>query len=275
MRRWVVVSSAGAAVAASIAVLAVVRVEGQGRPAAPAPTRTQAYTPRRTTDGQPDLQGVWRVWNLAKYDIEDHSAYAGVPAGKGVVEGGQLPYLPAALAKRNENFKNSRTTDPLKSADPLAKCYIPGVPRVNYTGWPLQIVQTSRYVEIMYEWMHERRFIYFDPKGRMQRVDFWNGDSRGHWEGNSLVVDVANFNDRTWFDMAGNFHSDALHVTERYTLAGPDTLTYEATIEDPKVFTRPWKTTMPMQRQKEVGLLEYECQAMLEEAGYELTWPRE
>ena len=236
--------------------------------------RAQAYTPPRTPDGQPDLQGVWRVWNLAKYDIQDHPAGPGVPAGSGVVEGNDIPYQAWAAAKKKENVERSRIADPLKSADPLAKCYSPGVPRLTYLGWPFQIIQTPKYVAIVYEWMHQRRFAYFDQAGRMKAVDFWNGDSRARWEGNTLVVDVADFNDQTWFDMAGNFHSEALHVVERYTPIAPDTIQYEATIEDPKVFTRPWKMRMPIQRQKDVGLLEYECHALLEETGVPLTWPR-
>jgi hypothetical protein len=123
--------------------------------------------------------------------------------------------------------------------------------------------------------MHQRRYIYFDPKGRMQGVDFWFGDSRGHWEGNTLVVDVADLNDRTWFDSVGNFHSDQLHVVERYAPIGPDTLRYEATIQDPKTFTRPWTMAMDLQRQKDVGLLEYECHALLDEQGIPITWERE
>lgn len=239
---------------------------------------SQSYTPSRTADGQPNLQGVWRAWNTAKYDIEDHPARPGIPAGKSVIvdpPDGRIPYQSWALAKRKENYDTSRTPDPWKSADPLAKCYSPGVPRLTYLGWPFQIAQTSKHVAFMYEWMHQRRFAYFDPKGRMQGVDFWNGDSRARWDGDTLVVDVAGFNDRTWFDMVGNFHSEALHVVERYTLVGPDTLQYDVTIEDPKVFTRAWKMSMPIYRQKEAGLLEYECHALLDEFGIPITWPRD
>lgn len=228
--------------------------------------------------GQPDLQGVWRVWNLAKYDVEDHAARPGIPAGKGVIvdpPDGKIPYRPEALAKRDENYKNSRDPDPWKSADPLHKCYKPGIPRITYLGWPFQIVQTEKYAAFIYEWMHERRFAYYDFSGRIPGVDWWNGDSRAKWDGNTLVVDVANFNGRTWLDMVGNYHSNALHVVERYARTDPNTLDYEVTLEDQKVFTRPWKMKMPIHRQTDVGLLDYECHALLDEQGFPITWPRE
>jgi hypothetical protein len=237
-----------------------------------------AYVPPRTPEGQPDLQGVWRVWNLARYDLEDHSARPGVPAGRGFVvdpPDGKIPYRPEMLAKRKQNFESSRTGDPWKSADPYAKCYSPGFPRLTYLGWPFQIVQTPKYVSFVYEWMHQRRFAYFDANNRMKDVDFWNGDSRARWDGTTLLVDVADFNDRTWFDMAGNFHSEALHIVERYTPIDADTLQYEVLIEDPKTFTRPWTIRMTAQRQKDIGLLEYECHSLLDDSGIPITWPRD
>lgn len=244
------------------------------RPQAPA----QAYVPPRTADGQPDLMGVWKIWNLAKHDIEDHSAKPGVPAGRGVIvdpPDGKIPYTPAGLEKRRKNFEGAKTSDVVKNLDETKKCYNPGVPRVMYFGWPFQIFQTPRYVSIVSEWMHQRRFIYFDPKGRMPPpLDFWMGDSRGHWEGNTLVVDVVHFNDRTWFDEAGNHHSEAMRLTEKFIPAGPDTLQYEVRVEDPKTFTRPWTMSMTAHRQKDIGLLEYECHALLEESGVPLTWDR-
>jgi hypothetical protein len=227
--------------------------------------------------GQPDLQGVWKVWNTARYDVEDHSARPGIPAGKGVIvdpPDGRIPYQEWALAKRKENYDTSRNPDPWKSSDPYHKCYSPGVPRLTYLGWPFQIIQTEKYVAFVYEWMHQRRFAYYDAGGRMQGVDFWNGDSRARWEGKTLVVDVTSFNDRTWFDMVGNFHSEALRVVERYTLVDNNTIDYEVRIEDPKVFTRPWTMKMPIHRQTDVGLLDYECHALLDEAGIPITWPR-
>jgi hypothetical protein len=134
--------------------------------------------------------------------------------------------------------------------------------------YPLQIFQTARQVTLTSEYVHSLRNIFIDPKDHLDGVDFWNGDSRGHWEGETLVVDVADFNDSTWFDHSGNYHSDALHVVERFTRVSPDLIQYEATMEDPKVFSRPWKVAVPLYRHQEKNfrLLEYECRAYLEDA---------
>jgi hypothetical protein len=218
------------------------------------------YTPPRTRDGHPDLQGIWQVLNTAAWDIEDHNASLGVPAGRGVVEGGAIPYQPAALAKKQENFARRATLDP------ETKCFLPGVPRIAYMPHPFQIVQQADKVSILYEYQHAIRYIYMNgnphPRGP---IEWWLGDSRGRWEGNTLVVDVIHFNDLTWFDRAGNFHSTDLHVIERYTPTGPDHMRYEVTIEDPKVFTRPWKMSMPLYRRQEANseLFEYQCSAYL------------
>ena len=254
---------------------------GSSRVKAQAPAGAPAYAPPRTADGQPDLQGVWRVWNLAKYDLEDHGAKPGVPAGRGFVvdpPDGRIPYQPSALEKRRRNYEGTKTFDPAKNTDPLAKCYLPGIPRLTYLGWPFQIVQTPQYVMFNYEWSHKKRFVPINSKAPLPNPDDennWNGMARGRYEGNSLVVDLTNFNPYTWFDMAGNFHSDALKVTERYTPMGADTLQYEATMTDPKVFTRPWTIRMTLQRQKDIGLLDYECTAMLDDLGIDHTWERE
>ncbi len=214
-------------------------------------------------DGKPDLSGFWQTLNTAAWDIQDHGASLGVPAGQGVVEGNEIPYQPWALARKNENFQNRRT------ADPETKCFQPGVPRITYMPYPFQIVQTADYVALLYEYIHTTRHIYVDgsphPKGP---INYWlMGDSRAHWEGTTLVVDVIHFTDQTWLDRAGNFHSDALHVVERYTPTGRDHMLYEATIEDLKVFTRPWKMSMPLYRRQErnLQLLDYECYMLLEE----------
>jgi hypothetical protein len=240
---------------------ALVLTPGAVESQAPAVT-AQAYTPARTPNGQPDLQGIWQVVNAAASNLEDHSPSLGTPGGVGVVEGGRIPYLAPALAKRKENFEKRAT------ADPEANCYLPGVPRITYTPFPFQILQFPDQVTIVYEYLGITRSIFLTGKHPDPNVaDFWMGDSRGRWEGNTLVVDVTNFNDQTWFDRAGNFHSDALHVTERYTRAGPDHIAYEATIEDPEVFSRPWKISMPLYRRQErnLRLLEYECYAYMEE----------
>jgi hypothetical protein len=215
----------------------------------------------RMADGRPNLQGIWQVWNRASYDLQDHVARHGMPAGRGVVEGGEIPYQPWAATKKLENF-SSRAT-----ADPLNHCYMPGVPRIMYMEWPFQIYQTRDVIGMTFEWTQVFRLIYTNGSKGPEGLEFWMGDSRGRWEGDTLVVEVTDHNDRTWFDMAGNFHSEALKVVERYTLLDADTLRYEATIEDPKVFTRPWKISMPMYRHKDMDrILEYQCQAEAEEA---------
>jgi hypothetical protein len=220
----------------------------------------QAYRAPRTPDGHPDLQGIWQALNTAVWNIEDHAPELGVPGGQGIVEGGEIPYLPSALGLRQENFRK-RLTD-----DPEARCYMAGVPRITYMPYPFQIVQQSGQVTILYEYVHTVRNIYLNsphPKGPIQ---WWMGDSRGRWEGETLVADVVHFTDQTWFDRSGNYHSAALHVVERYTRTSPDHILYEATIEDPKVFSRPWTISLPIYRRQErnVRLLEYECYADLE-----------
>jgi hypothetical protein len=221
---------------------------------APAP-QGQTRAIARTADGKPNVNGIWQVVNSANWDLEAHSAEDGIPGGLGVVEGGTIPYLPAALAVRNEHRTNRKT------ADPVGKCFIPGVPRVTYTPFPFQIIQTPKYVVISYEFAHTQRIIYTDGSKHVEALDFWMGDSRGRWEGDALVVDVTDFNDKTWFDNAGNYHSDALHVVERYTPIDSDHLNYEATIDDARVFARPWKISMPVYRrlEKDLQIIDYDC----------------
>ena len=234
------------------------------------------YVPPRAADGHADLQGIWHVRNRAWGDLQDHDARSGLPAGKGqpfpttwgvpagpgVVEGNEIPYQPWALAKKKENFEHRMTLDP------LAKCNMPGLPRATYMNLAFQIVQTPKYIAMMYEYSHTNRIIYMDGSPHIEGIEFWMGDSRGRWEGDTLTVDVTNFNDQTWFDMAGNFHSEALHLVERYTRTGSDVLRYEVTIEDSNVFTRPWKIGMPIYRVSEQDygdrLLDYECAELAE-----------
>ncbi len=232
-----------------------------------------AYKAPRTPDGKPNLNGIWQALNTANWNIEGGAAQPGpvvalgavgaVPGGLGVVEGGEIPYLPAALAKRKENFKNRLT------ADPEIKCYLPGVPRATYMPYPFQIVQNPNHILIAYEYDDTQRIIYMD-KAPPSPTDFWMGSSVGHWEGDTLVVDVKSFNDQTWFDRAGNFHSDALHVVEHFIPLSPDALTYEVTIEDTKVFSRPWKMSMPLYRRLEnnAQLLEFKCVEFVDELMY-------
>jgi len=174
-----------------------------------------------------------------------------------------IPYQPWAAEKKKQNAENWLTLDP------EIKCYMPGVPRATYEPHPFQIVQSRDTVLISYEFASASRIVRMTNPGEAP-LDSWMGWSRGHWEGDTLVVDVTGLNDQTWFDRAGNFHSDALHVIERYTRSGPDHLSYEATIEDPKVFTRPWKISMPLYRRQEKNaqLLEYKCVEFVEELMY-------
>ncbi len=235
--------------------------------------RAVAYKASRAPDGKPNLNGIWQAINTANWDIEGHEARAGqvvalgaagaVPGGLGVVLGNEIPYQPAASSKKKENFANRLT------ADPEIKCYLPGVPRATYMPFPFQIVQTPKYILMAYEFAGASRTIYME-KAPPSPADTWMGLSAGHWEGDTLVVDVTSFNDHTWFDRAGNFHSDALHVVERYTPLSPDAITYEVTIEDPKVFTRPWKMSMPLYRrlEKNAQLLEFKCVEFAEELMY-------
>jgi hypothetical protein len=242
--------------------------------------QTPGYKAPRTADGRPNLSGIWQAVNTANWDIQDHAARQGpviglgasfsIPAGLGVVEGGEIPYQPWAAAKKLENSKNWMTLDP------EVKCYLPGVPRATYQPYPFQIFQTPDNILIAYEFANGSRTILMNS-AEQGPGDFWMGWSRGHWEGETLVVDVTNFVDQTWFDRAGNFHSDALHVVERYTAGGPDHLMYEATIEDPKVFTRPWKISMPLYRrvEKNAQIIEYRCVEFAEELLYgQLSKPK-
>lgn len=211
----------------------------------------------RMVDGHPDLRGIWQAVNSAVWNIEDHPAEFGIPAGQGVIDESQLPYLANAIPKRTENYLNRLTEDP------EAKCFMAGVPRITYMPYPFQVMQTTDQVTILYEYIHTFRNIYFDSEHPPGPIQWWMGDSRAHWEGDTLVVDVIHFTDKTWFDRSGNYHSEDLHVTERYTLSGPDHILYEATIEDPQIFSTPWTLSMPLYRRKEdnAQILEYECYA--------------
>jgi hypothetical protein len=186
-----------------------------------------------------------------------------VPAGEGVVDGNEIPYQPWAAAKKKENFEH------WLERDPEIKCFMPGVPRATYMPYPFQIIQSTDKILIAYEFAGATRTIHMNKVGDSPSPS-WMGWSRGRWEGDTLVVDATDFNDQTWFDRAGNFHSDALHIVERYTAVSPYHLTYEVTVEDPKVFTRPWKMRMPLYRrvEKDKRILEYKCVEFVEEAMY-------
>jgi hypothetical protein len=281
----------------AIAVVAVVAVLwARLSPRARQPER---YRAPRTADGRPDLNGVWQALNTANYDIQAHDArpalalipaptrtgvpgigratptalpapavralgaVGGVPGGDGVVEGNEIPYQPWAARKKKENAER------WLERDPEITCFMPGVPRATYMPYPFQILQGSNEMLIAYEFAGTTRTIHMNKVGDSPSPT-WMGWSRGRWEGDTLVVEVTDFNDQTWFDRAGNFHSEALRVVERYTPVSPHHLMYEATIEDPKVFTRPWKMKMPLYRRFETDkqLFEYKCVEFVEELMY-------
>ena len=194
-----------------------------------------------------DLRGIWMAENNADASLERARVIIDPPNGK-------IPYRPEAQARQKENFAQRAT------ADPETRCFQPGVPRATYVRSPFQIFQNDRAVYIVYQDVHAYRVIYLDGSKHNEGLGFAMGDSRGHWEGDTLVADVTSFSDATWLDAAGNYHSDELHVVERYTRSGPDTLMYEARIEDPKVFTRPWKIRVPLQMQKGIQIVEDECE---------------
>jgi len=243
--------------------------QGRGQATAAAP----AYRAPRTADGKPDLNGIWQAMNEANWDIQPHAAGFGrvvalgaadaTPPGLGIVDGGEIPYLPAALAKKRENFEKRL------SLDPEIKCYLPGVPRAMYQGRPYQIIQSTNVIMMVFEFAGAVRTINMD-KPNEALADSWMGWSNGRWEGETLVVDSTGFNDQSWFDRAGNFHSDALHVVERFTATSADHLNYEVTIEDKNVFSRPWKLSMPLYRRKErnAQVMEFKCVEFAEELLY-------
>ena len=227
-RNSILAASAGIAAAAVMLVanLSTAQVQAQGQ--------TPAYKAPRTVDGKPNLSGIWQALNEANWDIQAHAAQAGPPeygamfaqpAGVGIVEGDQIPYQPWALAKKKENYENrfkrmridGVRDEPL---DPEAKCYMPGVPRATYMPFPFQIIQSTNKILIVYPFASASRLVHLDKVGDPP-VDSYMGWSRARWEGETLVVDVTGFNDKTWFDRAGNFHSDELHVVERYTATSP------------------------------------------------------
>ena len=211
----------------------------------------------RAADGKPNLSGVWQAFGPADRDLLPHAANKDSPANLGIVDGGEIPYQPWALAKKKENFEKRETADPV-----TAKCNMPGVPRLTYTPLPFQIFQGANSVTLLYEFAHAARQVYTNgtahPDGH---IDWFLGDSRGHWDGDTLVVDIVDFNDETWLSHAGDFHSDQLHVVERYTPIDADHIKYQATIDDPKVFTKPWSLSLVLYRRVEPNfqLLEYDC----------------
>ncbi len=246
-----------------------------------APSFAQAQAPAKSAArpariaGQPNFNGVWQAVGTAHWNLEAHSAQAiksayqlgslaAIPAGQSVIDGdGKIPYLPAALAKRDENRAGWPATDP------EVKCYLPGIPRATYLPYPFQIIQGGGNILFAYEYDSANRVVYMSNH-QEPPIDTWMGWSNGHWDGDTLVVETSGNNDSTWFDRAGNYHSSALKVTERFTLEGDNLIRYSATIEDPQVFSRPWTISLPLYRRMEpnVQILEFKCVPFVEELLY-------
>ena len=268
-----------AAVVSAVVTLSVTQTSGQ----ATRPTRVE---------GKPNLSGIWQANNEANWDLEAHEArsgsvtqpgiypydYArvpaapvlalgaagGVPGSLGVVQGdGRIPYKPEALAAKKEN------ADHWIDRDPELKCYLPGIPRAMYLPYPFEITQSTNKIHMAFAFAQTARTIHLDEVDPPPS-DLWMGHSAGRWDGDTLVTTVTDFNDKTWFDRAGNFHSEAMKLTERFTLRSPDVIWYEATIEDPNVFTQPWRIAMPLYRRAEpnMQLIEYRCTEFVEEFMY-------
>ena len=228
----------------------------------------------RTADEKPDFNGIWQAIGSAHWDVEPHAAdfsplvelgaIGAIPAGLGIVQGGGIPYTSQARAKAQENRAD------WLSLDPVVKCYMPGVPRATYLPFPFQIIQSPEHVVMAYEFASASRIVYMDRPDFEAPILSWMGHSRGHFEGDSLVIDVTDQVPDTWLDHAGNHHSDALRVTERYTHMGPNTLMYEATLEDPNVYTQAWTMKFPLYRRldENMQLLEFKCVEFTEELIY-------
>ena len=237
----------------------------------PGAASAQGEAPR-AFDGHPDLNGVWQAIGAAHWDVEGHTARMGpmpalgalgaIPAGLSVVDGGKIPYIPEALETRNQNRED------WVALDPAVKCYMPGNPRATYMPFPFQIVQTPDALMFAYEFTSSTRVVRMDRPGSEADLPSWMGYSLGRWEGESLVVDVTSQVPDTWLDSSGNFHSEALVVEERYTPTGPNSLLYEATLEDPQVYTESWTMSMPLYRRLEpdARILEFKCVPFAEEA---------
>ena len=249
----------------------------------PAAAQDAPYTaPRLVGTENPDLNGIWQALNTANWDLRPHAAapsafpillgaFGAVPPGQSVIEGDEIPYQPWAAEKQRENFEG-RFTRPLDlvtnetTGDPETKCYLPGVPRATYLPFPFQVFQTPGQILIAYEYASAIRQIHVGREPPSPNTS-WMGWSIGHWEGDTLVVDVTDQMGQSWLDRAGNFFSEAVHVVERYTPISPDHLMYEANIEAPNVFTRPWTIRMPLYRRIEANaeLMEFKCIEFVED----------
>ena len=235
---------------------------------------TAAQDIPRTADGRPDFNGIWQAINTANWDVEPHAASFGplvaagaigaIPAGLGIVEGNEIPYTPEARAQQQENKSDWLANDP------LVKCYMPGIPRANYLPFPFQIVQSTDHIIFAYEFASASRIVYVDQPDFEAPILSWMGHNLARYEGDTLVIEVTDQVPETWLDHAGNHHTDALRVTERYTHIGPNVIQYEANLEDPNVYTRPWKVSYPLYRRLDdnMQLLEFKCVEFTEELLY-------
>ena len=238
------------------------------------PVFAQSTDIPRTADGRPDFNGIWQTINTANWDIEPHAAdfspvvemgaIGAIPAGLGIVAGGEIPYTPEARAQQQTNKADWLANDP------LVKCYMPGIPRANYLPFPFQIVQSTDHIIFAYEFASASRIVYVDQPDFEAPILSWMGHNLAHYEGDTLVIEVTDQVPDTWFDHAGNHHSDALRVTERYTHVGPNVIRYEATLEDPNVYTEPWTISFPLYRRLDANmqLLEFKCVEFTEELLY-------
>jgi hypothetical protein len=226
----------------------------------------------RLANGKPDFSGVWQALTTANWNVLTHGASAGppeygtllaTPPGYGIVDGDEIPYLPAAAEQQRRNFEN-RFRD-----DPEVKCYLPGVPRANYLPYPLQIFHSNDHLLIAYQFAGAARIVNLDmPKP--SAIDSWMGVSNARWDGDTLVVEVSGFNGMAWLDRAGNHTSSALKVVERYTLVEPDAIDYSATLEDPQTFSRPWTMRFRLARNPnpDQHLMEFKCVPFTEQLLY-------
>src|SRR5262245_59271121 len=239
--------------------------------AAPAKPPAGAWQPAKLSDGQPDIQGLWGdvLENIASLNVERGDLlfplsqrlgvrnYPSLKNFKGFLidpPDGLLPHQPWALERRNQAMKEFLAPTPALM-DPQTRGWPNGMPRENYyssiNNGPFQIMQPPGMVVFFYEIHHEFRIVPLDGRPHPGKdIKLWEGDSRGHWEGNTLVIEVTNNDDGTRFDVMGNFHTDGMKVTERWTILDKNSIDYKATIDDPKVYTRPWTLGVKMVRAK-------------------------
>ena len=224
-----------------------------------APTRAEIP---RLASGRPDFSGIWQTLSEADYDLEPHAGRRDAPPGPGVVEGGLIPYLPAARERRAANFE-ARAVD-----DPRLKCWVLGVPRGVYYPAPFQVLQRDEDLTLIHQFGNQVRTIHTNGSDHPEEAgqEFWLGDSRGSWDGDTLVVDIKDFGPETWLDRSGNFHSEQLHVVERWQFIDADTIAYSATLEDPQVYSEPWTISVLLHRRRDPGF------RLIEDYCYTLTY---